>query len=376
MEAKDSFAGDDHQPPIENSRYYIDDAVAELLIAWYEEHARDLPWRRDRTPYHVWLSEVMLQQTRIETVIPYYERFLAVLPTIRALADCAEDRLLKLWEGLGYYSRVRNLHKAAQVIAESFDGEFPDTYDAIRQLPGIGDYTAGAIASICFGLPRPAVDGNVLRVCARVLALRESVDEPNIKRSIHAALTRIYPDAAIGSSETNLSGLLTEALMELGETVCIPNGVPLCAVCPLGHLCRARAQDCAAELPVRAVKREKREADVTVFILHCAGKYAIRKRPGTGLLAGMWEFPNTEEKLSEGQARNHVATWGLKPVSMKEGIRHAHVFTHIRWHMRSFIVECEVTDLTGAPANFVWVTPEELRRDYALPTAFRKFVPR
>jgi A/G-specific adenine glycosylase len=346
-------------------------AASARLADWFAENARPLPWRRDAEPYHVWLSEIMLQQTRIEAAIPYYERFLRELPTIRDLADVSEDRLLKLWEGLGYYSRARNLHRAAKTVCERHGGVFPRTYEDIRALPGVGEYTAGAIASICHGLPTPAVDGNVLRVCARLAEIKEPVTDAAVKRAVTENLREVYNTATPSPS------ILTQALMELGETVCLPNTAPRCGVCPLADDCLARARGTAAELPARATRKEKREVDVTVLILTCTAPdtclVAIRKRPPSGLLAGLWEFPNTERKLTKAQASAYVETLGLSPLFFEKGPAHTHVFTHIRWKMRSYIIECAPPD--PEVADILWVRPEALADAYALPTAFRKFAP-
>ena len=237
------------------------------LLPWYEANRRDLPWRRDREPYHVWLSEIMLQQTRVEAVKGYYLRFLDALPSIPDLADADPDALHKLWEGLGYYSRVRNLQKAARVIVEQYGGVFPSDHAAIRALPGIGDYTAGAVASICFGQPTPAVDGNVLRVTSRVDACYDPITDPKVKKAVGARLAAVYPAGRCGD--------FTQSLMELGATVCVPNGAPHCEVCPCRDFCRARALGCQTELPVKAAKKERRVEEKTVFLLRCGERVAL-----------------------------------------------------------------------------------------------------
>jgi A/G-specific adenine glycosylase len=337
--------------------------VASLLTAWYRGNARPLPWRRDRDPYRVWLAEIMLQQTRIETVLPYYGRFLEELPRVGDLAASDEDRLMKLWEGLGYYSRARNLRRAAIRIMEEHGGRFPETPEEIRALPGVGPYTAGAIASICFDLPVPAVDGNALRVCARLAAFRGHVDTPESIRRVTEALRTLYDGI-------ESPGALTQAIMELGETVCLPGAAPLCPLCPVAASCRTRRAGACGEIPARAPKPEKREADVTVLLLRSCGKYALRRRPATGLLAGLWEFPNTEKKLGREKALACARDAGAAPVSIAAGPTRMHTFTHIRWRMRSWIIEC------GAmPGGFVWADAAMLASGYALPTAFRKLLP-
>lgn len=334
--------------------------LPERLLEWYAADHRDLPWRRDREPYHVWLSEVMLQQTRVEAVKGYYRRFLAELPDIPALAACPPDRLAKLWEGLGYYSRMRNLQKAAQVIVSAHGGVFPREYDAIRALPGVGDYTAGAIASICFGLPEPAVDGNVLRVLSRVTDDAAPVTDAAVKREYAARLREIYPAGRCGD--------FTQSLMELGATVCGPNSQPQCALCPLASLCLARANGTALLRPVKAPKKEKRTEEKTVFILRCGTRIAVRRRPEQGLLAGLWELPNVDGKCSAQQALAQAERWGVHPRELCRSSEKTHIFTHIRWELRGFYIEC-----TEAAPLFTWVDPARFRQDIALPTAFRIF---
>ena len=334
--------------------------LPERLLEWYAAGHRDLPWRRDREPYHVWLSEVMLQQTRVEAVKGYYRRFLAELPDIPALAACPPDRLAKLWEGLGYYSRMRNLQKAAQVIVSAHGGVFPREYDAIRALPGVGDYTAGAIASICFGLPEPAVDGNVLRVLSRVTDDAAPVTDAAVKREYAARLREIYPAGRCGD--------FTQSLMELGATVCGPNSQPQCALCPLASLCLARANGTALLRPVKAPKKEKRTEEKTVFILRCGTRIAVRRRPEQGLLAGLWELPNVDGKCSAQQALAQAERWGVHPRELCRSSKKTHIFTHIRWELRGFYIEC-----AEAAPLFTWIDPARFRQDIALPTAFRIF---
>ena len=301
----------------------------------------------------------MLQQTRVEAVRGYYARFLDMLPTIGALARCQDDQLHKLWEGLGYYSRVRNLKKAANVILSDHGGTFPRDYAAVRALPGIGDYTAGAICSICFDLPTPAVDGNVLRVISRLTADDTPIDLPARKKAVQADLSAIYPKDA---------GDFTQALMELGATICGPNRKPDCENCPCREFCLAHARGTAESLPVKSPKRERRQEDRTVFILSCDGRYALRKREDRGLLAGLWEFPNISGALSPEDALEFLKTWNLHPRELTRKLERKHIFTHIRWDMTGYYIE--VTEETG---NLTWLTSEEIETASALPTAFRQF---
>ena len=329
------------------------------LLPWYAEHKRDLPWRRTKEPYHVWLSEIMLQQTRVEAVKGYYARFLEALPSVEDLAKCDDDALHKLWEGLGYYSRVRNLKKAANVIMEKHEGRFPASYEDVRALPGIGDYTAGAICSICFDMPMPAVDGNVLRVTARLTENDTPIDLPARKREVQAQLAEIYPPEA---------GAFTQALMELGATLCGPNWKPRCGECPCRTFCGGAIHETAEQYPVKLPKKEKKQEERTVFILSCDGKFALEKRPNKGLLAGLWQFPNVPGKLETGDAIAQAERWGLTPRDIRKQIERKHIFTHICWQMRGIYLE--VSEPAG---DFIWMTQAQIEKEAALPTAFRQF---
>ena len=329
------------------------------LLPWYRQNKRDLPWRQDKEPYHIWLSEIMLQQTRVEAVKGYYARFLSALPTVADLAGCDDDALHKLWEGLGYYSRVRNLKKAAQVVMERHGGIFPRTHGEILALPGIGDYTAGAICSIAYDLPTPAVDGNVLRVISRLTEDATPIDLPAYKASVRQALAKVYPKDA---------GDFTQALMELGATVCGPNRKPDCENCPCKAFCGGALHGTAEQFPVKSAKKEKKAEEKTVFILCCDGRYALEKRPGKGLLAGLWQFPNTSGRLETQQALEYVEALGLRPRGILRQTERSHIFTHIRWDMRGVYLE-----VAEYGAGFCWLTAEEIRTAAALPTAFRQF---
>lgn len=321
------------------------------LLAWYNEEKRDLPWRRDPTPYHVWLSEIMLQQTRVAAVMDYYRRFLDALPTVADLAGCGEDALMKLWQGLGYYSRARNLQKAAKVIMTNHGGVFPSDYAAIRALPGVGDYTAGAISSIAFGLPHPAVDGNVLRVAARLAADDRDIANPATKRSVTQALERIIPVKAPGD--------FNQALMELGATVCLPNGAPLCGRCPVRDFCEAYRRDLTVSLPVKAPKKARKVEERDVYLIFFEGKVALRQRPEKGLLAGLWEYPN--EPFPSAPPVPGRADFALTA---------KHIFTHIEWRMTAYTVEAERAAL---PEGWVWADARELAEKYSVPSAFQSF---
>ncbi len=329
------------------------------LVPWYRENRRALPWRADREPYHVWLSEIMLQQTRVEAVKGYYTRFLTALPTMEALASADDELLHKLWEGLGYYSRVRNLKKAAQVVMDTQGGIFPNTHAAVLSLPGIGPYTAGAICSIAFNLPTPAVDGNVLRVVSRLTDDSTPIDQPAYKTTVQKALEKVYPQEA---------GNFTQALMELGATICGPNRKPDCESCPCKGFCLGYQRGTAESLPVKQPKRQRKTQKLTVFILSCDGRYALQKRPAQGLLAGLWQFPNIPGKLETNAALVYLEEKGLHPREILRQVERKHIFTHIEWDMCGVYVE--ISEPTGP---YTWLTAAEINTQAALPTAFRQF---
>ncbi len=350
--------------------------LPEVLLPWYRIHHRKLPWREDREPYHIWLSEIMLQQTRVEAVKLYYTRFLAALPTIRDLADAEEELLLKLWEGLGYYSRARNLKKAAVCIMEEYGGIFPSGYEEILRLPGIGAYTAGAVASICFEQPVPAVDGNVLRVISRIAESYENIDHPATRGSVAAALRQVYPAGHCGE--------FTQSLMELGALVCVPNGPPKCTDCPAAAFCFARKHGTAEALPVRGKKKPRRIEAYTVFILHstaaqCPGaeqnlrahgggrRLALCRRAEKGLLAGFYEYPNVAGSMTAGEAAQVLADWGIPSAEIVKKTEAVHIFTHVEWHMTCYHFNCHTEG-----GDFIWADETQLALKFPLPAAFQK----
>ena len=337
--------------------------IAPALLDWFYQNKRILPFRTDPSPYHVWVSEIMLQQTRVSAALPYYERFLAALPDIPALAACEEEKLHKLWEGLGYYSRVRNLQKAAKIVCAQYGGQLPADYDALRELPGIGDYTAGAIASISFGLPVPAVDGNVLRVFARLYDDARLITDPAVKKAFTARVMEHQPPEQAGD--------YNQAMMELGALVCVPNGAPLCAACPLHDLCKARAAGTAPTLPRKAAPKARKVAPVTVALVESGGNFLIRQRPEKGLLAGLWEPLLWEgEALTPGELHEKLTAMGL--VCEAEAIaplpEAKHIFSHIEWRMTQYAVPAPPQP---APEGTVWASREQLRTEYTLPGAFK-----
>ena len=340
------------------------DFIVTPILEWYDIHKRTLPWRESPpNPYRVWVSEIMLQQTRVEAVKGYFERFMIELPTIESLATIDDERLLKLWEGLGYYNRVRNLKKGAQVIVNEYEGEFPKDYEGILRLPGVGEYTAGAISSIVFGKPIPAVDGNVMRVIARFTENHSDIMLPATKRQITQQLQVVYPLADLRCGD------FTQSLMELGALVCVPNGAPKCLTCPLSTKCCSYHNGTQNELPVKMKKKSRKKENRTVFILCYEGKVAMQKRSDTGLLSGLWEFPNIEGWLTQKEAETQLLAYGITAVNLKKGIDSKHIFTHIEWNMTSYLIECS----DDSQKVFSWVTQSQLESEIALPTAFKKF---
>lgn len=336
------------------------------LLPWFRKNQRVLPWRKEsegktEDGYRVWVSEIMLQQTRVEAVKEYYLRFLKELPDVCSLAMVPEERLLKLWEGLGYYNRVKNLKKAAAVIEEEYHGEFPKDYASLLKLPGIGNYTAGAVASIAFQQPVPAVDGNVLRVMMRLLGCRDDISQERTKKKLERTLLPVIPKEAPGE--------FNQALMELGATVCIPNGAPHCEVCPLSSKCVSKKEDITNEIPHKAPRRVRKIEEKTIFLFLHENKVAVRKRPKNGLLAGLWEFPMEEGKQSVSKVSDYM---GKKGISF-EGIlllgTARHIFSHIEWHMTGYAIPIK-TCREEWKEQFEWVDIPELQEKYALPSAF------
>lgn len=346
-------------------------AIKSPLLAWYPTVARVLPWREEPTPYRIWISEIMLQQTRVAAVLPYFERFLAALPDIAALAACPDDELMKLWQGLGYYSRARNLKKAAQVIVAEYGGVMPLDFETLLKLPGIGRYTAGAISSIAGHHPAPAVDGNVLRVVTRLTLFDGDVLKDMTKRAVEDALRPIYEEGPV-------SATLNQALMELGATVCVPNGAPHCVSCPLAALCLAHKEDCTADFPKKAAKKARRIEQMTVLRLidEETGRLALRQRPKKGLLAGLYELPHLPGHCTAGDVRRALSDAGY-PVHHVRRIESArHVFSHVEWDMAAYEVTLAPTASVAEHRDaMLWATPAELSSTYSIPSAFQYFLP-
>ena len=329
--------------------------TVDFFLDWYELNARILPWRSEPKPYYVWVSEIMLQQTRVEAVKGYFERFIETLPDVKALAEAEDEVLLKLWEGLGYYSRVRNMKKAAVCIMEEHDGKIPADYETLCKLPGIGAYTAGAIASIAYGLSEPAVDGNVLRVMKRIAGSFDDISKEAVKRNLREDLKAVMPEGRCGE--------FTQSIMELGALVCIPNGKPLCEQCPVMHLCRAFHEDTIDKIPVKPAMKQRRIEERTVYVMECGGKFALRKREATGLLAGLWEFPN-----EEGKKKPEEIAERMQVVSLEELGKAKHIFSHVEWHMTGYYLK--LAEFLG---EYEWKSAEEISREFAIPAAFSAY---
>ena len=354
------------------------------LKAWFAENARDLPWRRKPSAYHTWISEIMLQQTRVEAVKPYYERFLKALPTVRALAECPEDQYLKLWEGLGYYSRVRNLHAAAVQIMEDHQGKIPGEYAKLLKLKGIGSYTAGAIASIAYGEKVPAVDGNVLRILTRVSADETDIAKASFKKEVEEILRRLMEEVCTDGETPAIiaPGTLNQALMELGAIVCVPNGAPLCDACPWKSFCKARKEKKIDRIPVKTKAKARRVEEKTIFLIKDQNKIAVHKRPAKGLLAGLYEYPNQPGHLSEKDALDYVRSMGYSPLRIQALPDSVHIFSHVEWQMIAYFLLVEEEAFASEEQiakrkkeHLIFADAQAQKEIYALPSAFHAYKP-
>lgn len=343
-------------------------AIPDPLLNWYDKNRRILPWREEPTAYRVWVSEIMLQQTRVEAVKPYFERFMRSLPDVKSLAQIPEESLLKLWEGLGYYNRVRNLQKAAIQLMERHGGQIPADYEELLKLPGIGSYTAGAVSSIAYNRKRPAVDGNVLRVLSRIRMDGRLISDAKVKAAVEEELLEAMPGDRPGD--------FNQAMMELGACVCVPNGEPHCEDCPLSGLCMAHAEGVEAEYPKKASPKKRSVEEKTVLVIRDAERVAVRKRPGRGLLAGMYEFPSLEGFYTADEVTAYLAGNGLKILRIQPLEEAKHIFTHREWHMRGYLVrvdELEPAEPSEATAGWIYIQPEETKENYPIPAAFAAY---
>ncbi len=338
------------------------------LLDWYGKNRRILPWREEITPYRVWVSEIMLQQTRVEAVKPYFARFMENLPDIPALAEAEEEKLLKLWEGLGYYNRVRNMQKAAQKIMEEYGGRMPEHFEVLRTLPGIGDYTAGAIASIVFGEAVPAVDGNVLRVVSRLTGESGDITNQTVRKKLQEKVSGMIP--------VERAGDFTQAMIELGALVCVPNGVPHCEQCPFANACLAHQHGREQEFPCKPQKTARRIEKKTVLLLLDGSRVALQKRPDQGLLAGMYEFPMLEGWQKKKEILRFCEAAGLSPLHIQPLADAKHVFSHVEWHMKGYAVRVDELRQQKTDENkgsWLFVEPCEAGERYPIPSAFKAF---
>lgn len=333
--------------------------ITEELISWYQENKRDLPWRHTKNPYYIWISEIMLQQTRVETVKEYFIRFIKKLPTLTDLAEIDEDELLKLWEGLGYYSRVRNMQKTAKRLIENGYDNLPNTKDELLNLPGIGEYTAGAILSIAYDIPTIAIDGNVYRVIGRVYEINASLNKPATYKIYANILEKLLP-------KENASNF-TQSFMDLGSLICTPKN-PKCEICPLNKKCGAYKKNIQENYPVKEKKKVQKIEERVVYLYKCKNKYAIEKRKETGLLASLYEFPNTLESSSLIDIENDLLEKKIPYQSILEIGESKHVFSHKIWYMKGYLIE-----LKKPLKDYLWVTKEELQNKYSIPSAFSYF---
>ena len=307
----------------------------------------------------------MLQQTRVEAVKPYFERFMHALPDVKSLAECEEERLLKLWEGLGYYNRVRNMQIAAQTVMEQYDGKLPADYEKLLELKGIGHYTAGAIASIAYGIPVPAVDGNVLRILMRVSADNSDIMKQSVKTRVEQALQQVIPQDCAGS--------FNQALMELGAVVCVPNGPARCMECPVAALCKAYHHGTVDEFPVKAPKKKRTIENRTVLVIQDGERTAIHKRPQEGLLAGLYELPNVEGHLSMDEALQKVKEMNLEPLHIETLPEAKHIFSHIEWRMIGYRIRVSSLE-ERKESSFIFTEKKQSEKQYAIPSAFRAYI--
>lgn len=341
--------------------------IAEPLYSWYLKNRRTLPWREDPTPYHVWVSEIMLQQTRVETVLPYYQRFLEALPDVRALSLCPEEKLLKLWEGLGYYSRVRNMKKCAVTICEQYDGEFPSEPCALMKLSGIGTYTAGAIASIAFGKKVSAIDGNALRVFARLRMDDRDIAKEKTKREVGKEWTGILEATARPPGELN------QALMDLGSMICIPKDSPDCLHCPIKEVCLAQKEDRMFDFPYKSADKPRKIEYHTILLIRDGDTYALRKRPPKGLLAGMFEFPGFSGDLSEREVLEILQKKNLMPLQIKKIAPARHIFSHIEWRMTGYEIRIAAEGRERSE-EWIFAPRKSIQNRYPIPSAYAAFL--
>lgn len=340
------------------------DKIVEPLLLWYEKEHRILPWRESKNPYYIWISEIMLQQTRVEAVKPYFERFIQTFPTIEAVADAEEEQLLKMWEGLGYYNRVRNIQKAAKQVITEYAGKLPADYEQLKTLSGIGNYTAGAVASIAYNIPAPAVDGNVLRVISRIEERKEDIMKQSARKAVEEAIMQVVPSKQPGD--------FNQALMELGAMICVPNGAPFCEKCPVSKYCGAYQNHRVDEFPVKSGKKARRIEERTILLIQDGDRVAIQKRPSKGLLAGLYEFPNLEGYKTEQEVLKYVEEYQLIPLHIKTLDKAKHIFSHVEWRMIGYAVKVAALEEENQ-SRMLFVNQKETEETYTIPAAYSAY---
>ena len=346
----------------------ISEKLPGMVCSWYRENGRELPWRQTRDPYAIWVSEIMLQQTRVETVIPYYRRFLEALPKLRDLAECPEDHLLKLWEGLGYYSRVRHMQEAARRLVGRGEDRLPADVDALKALPGIGNYTAGAIASIAFGIPAAAVDGNVLRILSRLHADGRDILKTGFRSEAEQGLTDVMRSCTD-------PGAFCQGLMDIGAAVCLPNAMPRCEACPIRELCEAHRIGKQTDFPVRRRAKDRRVEARTVLVVRDGERIALHRRENQGLLAGMYEFPNVSGHIDAEQALHLIEDRGLCALHIEALEEARHLFSHVEWRMTGYEIRVASFPLPE-DAEWILTEPGRIEKEYPIPSAFRAYAKR
>lgn len=333
------------------------------LLSWYDANKRILPWRNQKDPYRIWVSEIMLQQTRVTTVIPYYERFISQIPDVKHLATVDDEILYKFWQGLGYYRRAQNMKKAAEVIQQQLSGVLPRSFAEWILLPGIGPYIAGAIASIAYGEKITAVDGNVIRVFSRLYGIDIPMDDRRLKPTVEGLVNSLLPDQTIGD--------FNQALMEIGATICLPNAFPKCECCPFTDICLALTENKVADYPISGMKKTRSVEKKTVLLIKHGDLIALRKRPDGGLLGNLWEFPNVEGHLDKHEIEAVALSFAITPISIIRKDDKKHIFTHKEWQMQSYQIEAKSID---KQSPFTWVRKSNLHDAYPLPKAFAIFL--
>lgn len=336
------------------------------LLAWYNENKRDLPWRKGRDPYHIWVSEIMLQQTKVDTVLPYFERFTELFPTIDHLASASEEKVLKAWEGLGYYSRARNLHKGVKEVQSKYQGKVPDSKENILDISGVGPYTAGAILSIAYNKPLPAVDGNVMRVISRIYNLFDDISKGKTRSKIENIVEQLIPE--------EIPGDFNQALMELGALICTPKS-PHCLLCPVLELCEGRKEGNEEKLPIKAKKKSPKVIYRISLVIQTEDKVVLVKRPSEGLLANMWELPSIEHTsplFKEEWEENIYNHFRLIPQLQEVWMNVQHTFSHIHWNLQIY----ELNQYEGKlPDYFTWINKDQLS-ELAFPKAYQEAIKR